>query len=196
MKGLHSIIFPKFFKYDTCFAGPFFMQVLRDPEDIKIVLNSDDAYEKTIFSSFFFRYGMLSDGGEVYKQQRKALSPLFSTPRLRFINPIINRTMSDFMEFFENRRDSTKEVDFKHIGTYFGTTSSLYTVFNINITDYELLSRIIENVRLIMLKSVIRFVRPWMVSELWTLWNLSNLFFINIHSTLILSLNTPKLAKK
>lgn len=139
------------------------MQVVRDPEDLKIVLSSEETYEKTLFSSFFFRYGMLSDGGEVYKHQRKVLTPLFSSARLRFINPIINRTMTDFMTFFEKRRDSSKEVDFKHIGTYFGTTSSLYTVFNINITDYDLLSKIIENIRLIILKSTIRIVRPWMV---------------------------------
>lgn len=144
----------------------FISYSVREPEDLKIVLNSEETYEKTLFSSFFFRFGMLSDGGEVYKQHRKALSPLFGSARLRFINPIINRTMTDFMAFFEKRRDSTKEIDFKHIATYFGTTSSLYTVFNINITDYDLLSRIIENVRLIMLKSTIRIVRPWMVCML------------------------------
>jgi cytochrome P450 len=133
--------------YDTCFAGPFFVQVVRDPEDLKIVLNSEEAYEKTLFSSFFYRYGLLTDGGEVYKHQRKVLSPLFSSSRLRYITPIINGNMTEFLKLFERMR-KPEAVDFKHIATYFSTSSSLYTIFNIDIKDYDLLSEIIENTRL------------------------------------------------
>lgn len=130
--------------YDTCFFGPVFSQLVRDPEDLKIVFNAEETFDKHPAMSLLFRFGLLSDNGEVYKQQRKALTPLFTLTRLRSVTPIINTILTDFFKDFEAIR-KPEDFDVKNILNCFTARSTLHTIFNVDIKDYDLLSEIVEN---------------------------------------------------
>lgn len=140
------------------------MQVIRDPEDLKIVFSSEEAFEKTVINKIFFESGLITDGGDIYKKTRKALSPLFNVARFRQITPIINEKMDDFFKLYEKiHKDDV--VDFNEIASYFTLNSTLCTIFNINITDYDTLTKAVYTFREMMALNATRMMNPLMVRK-------------------------------
>lgn len=143
-----------------------FLQCVRDPEDLQIVLNSEATFEKTIFNKLFFKFGLLTEGGPEYKERRKTtVVPLFTASRLRQITPILNQIFTDFLNLYETKLRVPEEVDFNHIAAYFTLSSSLYTIFNIDIKDEETLSKIIEQFRQLSIKNAELILKPFMVGN-------------------------------
>lgn len=90
----------KFFgeKFDCLWIAHYFCVNIHNPEDVKIVLNSKDCFEKAVLYHEFMKYGLPVEGGEYYKQQRKSLKPIFATTNLKFLTPKINEKVHEYFE--------------------------------------------------------------------------------------------------
>jgi cytochrome P450 len=75
---------------------------LTDPEDIKIVFNSDNCIDKPSFVyNALTGYGLVAHNGDVYKTHRKAINPLFTPKALQNYIPEINRQVVKFLKNFD-----------------------------------------------------------------------------------------------
>lgn len=111
--------------YDSFFFGPFFTIPMNNPDDIKIAMNSEKCHNKCSTYECFFKYGLLTEGGEKYKQQRKSLNPLFSPSNLKTLTPIINRNVKEFMEKNKFLME-TGQFEMRELVSKF----TIHTVFN------------------------------------------------------------------
>jgi cytochrome P450 len=84
--------------YDSLWMGNQFTVILNKPEDIQIALNSEKCFEKSSIYKLTFKYGLLTEGGEKYKDQRKSLKPLFSIQNLKNQIPKINEKFKYFLD--------------------------------------------------------------------------------------------------
>lgn len=129
--------FASSFKFWT---GPKFYVVVRDPVDIKTVLNSDEAFDKiAIFYKQYLSYCLFSmEGGEKYKSHRKTMTPLFSATSLQRCLPILNMKTENFFERFDKAFDPKKEIEFSHLTMDFILDTILATMFGVdNVSDDE-----------------------------------------------------------
>lgn len=94
--------------FDSFWIGNVFVVILNNPDDVKIALNSDDCYEKPKPYEFFFKYGLLTEGGDKIRQQRKSLIPLFTPWNLKSYIPLINENFDIFIE-----KNSTQLLKFQ-----------------------------------------------------------------------------------
>lgn len=117
--------------------GPMFWFVAKKPEEIKIILNSDETFDKTDHGlSVIVEHGMLTDGGEKYKLERKSISPFFSTSNLRRFFPIINKKMSEFIKRFDSDLPSSEFNITSHVMD-FAMDTIFSTMFNIDHVPIE-----------------------------------------------------------
>lgn len=110
--------------------GPFLTYVVRKPEDIQIILNSDDCQDKPLF--FYrelFEYGLIVMNGDEYKVHRKATAPLYTLKSLRNFVPqfdgVMNKFLVDFdsnlkLETFDLVRDTMDFALNGNLVTFFG----------------------------------------------------------------------------
>lgn len=118
---------------------------MRDPNDVKIILNSAETFEKTqIIYGLYFKFGLLVMGGEQYKLHRKAITPLFQPETLKTYMPTINRKMDSFMERFDKRLEPGA-FDFTLLIMDFFLDSLLATMFGIDHIDEEVRMEFIED---------------------------------------------------
>jgi cytochrome P450 family 4 len=90
--------------------------------------------------NFFFKKGLLTDGGEFHKQQKKSLNPLFSLSTLKDRIPKINQRFKHFMDE-NNQRMEDKPFAVKDIFLKFTLNTVLWTMFGIEdqvVPDEEL----------------------------------------------------------
>lgn len=110
--------------------GPIFFISLKKPEEIKIVLNSEETFDKPDHSvNMFFKYGLLTEGGEKYKRQRKAVTPVFLPSNLKRYYPIINDKFAKFLDDFD-RNLTAEEFDVTEEIMCFTLDTILMTMFN------------------------------------------------------------------
>ena len=87
-------------------VGPICIIDVRNPEYLKIVLNSEKCIDRAVFYSFPYKTGLLFSGGDLWRRHRKILNPAFSTNKLNKFLPIINekaRKLIDVLDFFVTR---------------------------------------------------------------------------------------------
>lgn len=122
----------------------FLTLVVRDPEDIKIALNSKKCFEKPSFLyKTFFTSGMLVTGGDEYKLHRKTIMPIFSKEHLRSYLVIANSKMQNFLQQFDLKLDS-KPFDFYHHASDFTFDTLMPSLFGKNI-DKDLRCQFLHN---------------------------------------------------
>lgn len=84
--------------------GPVLCYFPLEPEDIKIILNSEDCLDKPLFIyNEVFLYGLIAMNGNEYKIHRKAIRPLFTPQFLRSALPQIDSMMNKFLSEFDSR---------------------------------------------------------------------------------------------
>lgn len=126
--------------------GPFLLLVVKDPEDIKIVFNSDECFDKPLsFYNLYIGYSLFVFRADVYKIHRRAINPLFYPTALRSYLPIINAKMTKFLENFDLKLSSEK-VDICHQAMDFTLESSLATLFGNETVDEKARLKFIEDV--------------------------------------------------
>lgn len=77
---------------------------ISDPEDIKIVLNSDECLEKTFLHLLKgFRLGLAFSPKHIWKRDRRALSPSFSSGIITRFLPVFNEKAMYLCGHIENR---------------------------------------------------------------------------------------------
>ncbi|CAO1411048.1 unnamed protein product [Diamesa serratosioi] len=60
------------------------------PDDIQVVLNSQDAIDKPIAYKIMMKHGLIVDGGDLWRSHRKLLNPSFNATILQSFLPIFN----------------------------------------------------------------------------------------------------------
>lgn len=113
--------------------GPFLMFFPRKPEDVKIILNSEDCQDKPLF--FYrelFTYGLIAMNGDEYKAHRKAFNPLFSPKALRSYIPMLDDVMNKFLVDFDmNLKSETFDLSYDTMDYTFN--GNLVTFFGIDV---------------------------------------------------------------
>lgn len=112
--------------------GPFLMLVVRNPEDLKIILNADESHDKPLFFyKMFTRYGLIVLNGKESKVHRKAINPVFSSKNLRSYLPIIDEKVKIFLKRFESRL-SAEDIDMHHAALDYSLETILAALFGNN----------------------------------------------------------------
>lgn len=113
--------------------GPILAFVPLRPEDIKIILNSEDCQDKpSILYNKLFTYGLISMNGSKYKTQRKAILPLFFPKALQHFLPKFDDLVNNFLvEFDSNLKEEA--FDFKYEATDFVLNANLLSNFGVNV---------------------------------------------------------------
>lgn len=120
-------------------AGPVLFLVVRDPDDIKIVLNSEETFDKiALFYKQYLSYCLFSmNGGDKYKRHKKVVSPLFHPASLQRCLPIINMQMRKFLKRFDANLHPGKAIECSHYAMDFILDTLLSTMFGIDDTADE-----------------------------------------------------------
>lgn len=114
------------------YARPILAVVVREPDEIKVLLNSEHCFEKPfMLYSSFFTYGLLTTGGDVNKLHRKTVNPLFSPTNLQHLLPFLNEKVTSFLDKFDNHL-SENEVDISDHALEFAFDSMMATLFGVN----------------------------------------------------------------
>lgn len=111
---------------------------------MQAILNSSEGFDKPIHYNFFYDSGLLIIGGERYKQQRKALNPLFYPSNLKELNPILNLKTGEFIDSFE-QFFGLKNVDIKNAGLHFVANTIFATVFGAEPGSFQHTQKIIDS---------------------------------------------------
>jgi cytochrome P450 len=150
-------------KYDSFWLGHVFAVVLNSPDDIKIVMNSDKCFEKYPTYQFYFKYGLFTEGGEKYKQQKKSLNPLFMPSNLKTLIPIINENFKHFMSQNEKNMEG-KEFSMKPLASKFTINTVLGTLVGLGTKMFsdETLEEVIERADEYLKSCSGRLFKMWM----------------------------------
>lgn len=124
--------------------GHLFIFIPRDPEEVRIILNSEEAFEKPFHYNFFYDTGLLIVGGDRYKQQRKALNPLFYPANLKSLMPTLNKKTGEFIASFESDF-GLENIDIKNAGLHFVANSIFASVFGAEPGSFEHIQEIIDS---------------------------------------------------
>lgn len=120
--------FREIFKnYDSFWMTNEFTVILHDPDDIKTVLNSEETFEKTEHVRFYFKSGLLPDGGTKYRFERKRLIPLLRPSNLWSKLPIINKEMDIF---FNDHQLDGQLVDACDLGMQMSNRATIKVFFD------------------------------------------------------------------
>lgn len=134
-----------FKNYDSLWLKSEFTVIIRDPDDIKTVLNSEETFEKPSHARVILDSGLIPDGGYKYKVQRKALIPFLSGSALLKKLPIFNEEMDIFLENFAGQLEG-KYIDAYDISMKMSNLASVRTLFDpsakLNETDIDKLKKL------------------------------------------------------
>jgi len=148
--------------YDSFWFGHHFAVILSNPEDIKIAMNSDKCFEKHPTYEFYFKYGLLSIGGDKYRAQKKCLNPLFSPSNLRTLIPIINKHTGTFLNENADHMEHG-EFEMRSLVAKFSLNTIMNTLIGIdrNILPDDILKEMIEKADIFMTTSSARIFQWW-----------------------------------
>ena len=71
-------------------AGYLCLVAIDEPEDLQVVLNSQDAIDKSSVYTKTLGHGLIVDGGDVWRSHRKLLNPAFYPTILQSFLPVFN----------------------------------------------------------------------------------------------------------
>ena len=94
-------------------VGYFCVVLIDEPEDLQIVLNSQDAIEKSFLYKILNEHGLLVDGGDLWRRHRKHLNPAFYPTILQSFLPIFNNKSRILMKVLANHLNKD-EFDVYH----------------------------------------------------------------------------------
>lgn len=122
----------------TMWAGPILIYVVKDPDDLEIILKSQNCFEKhQLYEKISLPRGLFTTGGDMYKLHRKLITPAFSVKSLRSFMPNINHESKVFVE--KMRRESiSQEFDISHCIAEFNLRNLLVTLFGMENLPNEL----------------------------------------------------------
>jgi cytochrome P450 len=148
--------------YDSFWFGYHFTVVLNNPDDIKILMNSDKCFEKHPCYEFYFKYGLFTEGGEKYKIQKKSLIPLFQPSNLKNLIPTINNNFTHFMEQNEKNMEG-KEFLMKSLASKFTINTVLGTLIGLGSKMFsdQLLEEVIERADVYLQSGSERLFKLW-----------------------------------
>jgi cytochrome P450 len=128
------------------YAGPILVVVVREPDEIKTLLNSEFCFEKPfMLYSAFFSYGLLTSGGEVNKLHRKTVYPLFSPTNLQNLLPLLNKKVASFLNKFDHHL-SLNEIDISKHALDFAFDSMMATLFGVKNLSEEVKAEFLRDV--------------------------------------------------
>lgn len=139
---------------------------MRNPEDIKIAMNSELCFEKHPTYEFFFKYGLLTVGGDQYRWHRKLVNPLFTPMNVRNLMPIINEETKSFLELYAHEMES-KQIDMRRLMGKFTFKTVIRTFFGMHsytMTESEL-DEVLTTADEFMVSSSARVFKPWIHPE-------------------------------
>jgi cytochrome P450 len=162
--------------YDSFWIAKEFVVLLNKPEDIQIALNSEKCFEKSSIYKLAFKYGLVTEGGEKYKDQRKSLKPLFSIQNLKNQIPKINEKFKYFMDknsYIIEGKDIP--VEMQDLFSKFTLNTVMLTMFGIeNYLSEDEMMKLIKGGKDYMELSATRIFNPLLCSE--TSYKLSGAF--------------------
>jgi cytochrome P450 len=118
--------FPSNYKY---WIGPFLCFSVREPEDVQIILNSENAMKKPSFLEMYTKHSLLVLNGDKYKLHRKTVVPVFKTSSLRSYLPTINERIDNFLERFDSKL-KTEAFDMSIYAKEFTVDATLCSIFD------------------------------------------------------------------
>lgn len=125
-------------------------------------MNSELCFEKHSTYEFFFKYGLLSIGGNEYRWHRKLMNPLFTPANVRNLIPIINEETSSFLQNYAVLLES-QQIDMRRLMGKFTLRTVIRTFFGLH--SYELTDQMVEKILTyadeFMLSSSARVFKPW-----------------------------------
>lgn len=137
-------------KFETTFKvwlGPLLFLMVRDADDLKTILSSEECFDKMgIIYKRYFSYGLFVLEGDEYKSHRKAINPLFTPAALKSYLPTVNKKVEDFIFRFDRSFDPKEEIEFARLATDFSFDSSLEIFFGIGHVDQDKRLKIVEAV--------------------------------------------------
>ncbi|CAO1404680.1 unnamed protein product [Diamesa tonsa] len=71
-------------------AGHYCVVVIDKPDDLQVVFNSQDAIDKSIVYEKINKHGLLVDGGDLWRSNRKLLNPAFNHTMVQTFSPMFN----------------------------------------------------------------------------------------------------------
>ncbi|CAO1393073.1 unnamed protein product [Diamesa hyperborea] len=71
-------------------AGHYCVVAIDKPDDLQVVLNSQDAIDKSIVYEKINKHGLLVDGGDLWRSNRKLLNPAFNHTMVQTFSPMFN----------------------------------------------------------------------------------------------------------
>lgn len=139
-----------------------FWLFVKKPEEIKIILNAEETFDKSDHGvNMFLEYGLLTDCGEKYKLQRRTIMPFFGLSNLKKFFPSINEKMDEFIERFDRELPS-KEFDLTPYTLDFSLSAILKSFLDIDHVSIEERSKLIEAFRMIGHIASVRIFKFWL----------------------------------
>lgn len=119
--------------------GPYLMIFVRDADDFKKILTSEESFDKVnLMYDKIIDFGLLTLGGDTYRLHRKIVIPVFFPTNLKSYFPIIREKMNDFLKRFDDRLDSSDELEFCHLAQDFTFETIMATMFSKDdVTEHE-----------------------------------------------------------
>lgn len=129
-------------------------------------MNSELCFEKHPTYEFFFKYGLLTIGGDQYRLHRKLVNPLFTPMNVRNLMPIINAETGSFLELYANLMES-KQIDMRKLIGKFTFKTVIRTFFGMHsytMTESQL-EEVLKTADEFMVSSSARVFKPWIHPE-------------------------------
>lgn len=122
--------------------------MVRDPDDLKIILNCDECFNKPdILYKPFVKFGMFVMRDERYKAHRRLILPIFSPRALQSYLPTINIKAKEFLKRFDSKLESTRPFDIYHSISDFTLDSILMTLLGVIVRE-EVRHNIVRNMEM------------------------------------------------
>lgn len=146
----------------SAWCGPMFWFVPKKPEELKIIFNSEETFDKPDHGlNVLSEHGLLNEGGEKYKLQRRTINPFFVPSNLKKFFPVINNKMSGFIERFDKKIPS----DEFNISSYvmdFTLDTIFSTMFNIDQVPIEKRHQLIESMEIFLAIGSVKIFKFWL----------------------------------
>lgn len=110
---------------------------------------------------FYFKWGLLTIGGEKYKQQRKALNPMFTPSNLRSLISKINAKTTEFFKNYSEELE-TRNVDVKLVASKFSYNTVCKTLVGVEGLEKKNLHKLVTDAKKFMEAGNERLWKPWL----------------------------------
>jgi cytochrome P450 len=148
--------------YDFIWLGPFLCSIISKPEDVRIVLNCENSFEKSSVYKITFKTGLSTIGGKKYKQHRKSLNPIFKPSHLRSFLSVIDLKTQHFFNVYSNELEIDNDHnDVKFLISKYTLSTVCSSIFGIDESDKKLLNKVIENTETYVQNSIENAFKPW-----------------------------------